>query len=78
MDSSISSSSSHSKSLTDGSFLWSDGSQTSRYVGFWSYGQPDPANGSCTKVREVRVKLEVYPIRNPASFEIPLYYLLYL
>nr|CAD2188647.1 unnamed protein product [Meloidogyne enterolobii] len=50
MDSSISSSSSHSKSLTDGSFLWSDGSQTSRYVGFWSYGQPDPANGSCTKI----------------------------
>ncbi|CAB3409318.1 unnamed protein product [Caenorhabditis bovis] len=28
-------------------FLWSDGTPTSRYVGFWRHDQPDFINGSC-------------------------------
>uniref|UniRef100_A0A914GWY3 Uncharacterized protein n=1 Tax=Globodera rostochiensis TaxID=31243 RepID=A0A914GWY3_GLORO len=31
-------------------FLWSDGTQTSRYIGSWARGQPDQTKGSCTKV----------------------------
>lgn len=34
----------------DSSFVWSDGSFVSRYVGFWAKGQPDYHSGSCAKV----------------------------
>ncbi|CAD6196234.1 unnamed protein product [Caenorhabditis auriculariae] len=32
----------------DAHFVWSDGTPTSRYIGFWAPEQPDFLNGSCT------------------------------
>ncbi|PAV81139.1 hypothetical protein WR25_22383 [Diploscapter pachys] len=38
----------------DVTFLWSDGSPTSRYVGFWAEHEPNHLNGSCTLARLVK------------------------
>lgn len=57
-------------------FMWSNGMSVSRYIGFWSPGQPDYRTGSCTsasldKHSELEWRLNMCNLLLPFVCELP-------